>query len=121
MKTPQESEFKLIESFDNSELVYPGEIPTFNHDCIIDDIINKRIFLWLKYPDEINVVMAFSETVSLDNFAIDMMYHLLFPIVFEISPVKWEGNFSLKKPEDILLLRLACYLRQSYSDIDTTI
>lgn len=93
-KTPQESEFKLIESLNEGKLVYPKEIPTFNHDCITEDIINKRTFLWLKYPDQLILIVAFSETVSFDNFAINMMYHLLFPIIFEISPVKRENHFE---------------------------
>jgi sugar diacid utilization regulator len=80
LKTPRDNDFLLIESTDGSRPAGFPEIPVFEHDCVTEDPVNKRTFLWLKYSDQVYVVAAFAQAVSLDDYTVNILYHLLLPV-----------------------------------------
>lgn len=93
-KTPQESDFLLIESIDGSRPVSFSEIPIFEHNCVTEDRLNKRSFLWLKYPEQIYVVAAFPESVTFDDYTVNILFHLLLPVSLVKSSGKPENHFE---------------------------
>lgn len=93
-KTSQESDFQVVVSLDDTQPVHLSEIPVFERDHIIEDKSSKCSFLWLKYPEQIYVVTAFPESVSLDDYTINILYHLFLPVSLERTSSKPENRFE---------------------------
>lgn len=94
LRTPQENEFHLIDSQDGSQPAGYPEIPDFEHDCVTEDNGNQHALLWLKYPDQVVVVAAFPQAIVLDNYTVELLYHLMLPVVIDRSTHKLETRFE---------------------------
>jgi sugar diacid utilization regulator len=94
LKTPQDSDFVLIESMDNIQPAAIPEIPVFEHDHVAEDPLHKRSLLWLKYTEQVYVVAAFPETAALDYYTVNIVYHLLLPLSLLKSSDKLENRFE---------------------------
>ena len=94
LKEPQENEFRLIFSNDDSQSIDLLDIPTFEDNHAIQSTDQKTINLWLKYPEQKMVVIVFPDKALLDHYSIDMLYHLLLPVSISKSPDKPETPFE---------------------------
>ncbi|MEM5773636.1 MAG: hypothetical protein AAGU05_01445, partial [Anaerolineaceae bacterium] len=93
-KTPQDKDFQVIDSVEVDQL--PGflEIPPFEHDYVCEDNSKKHTLLWLSYPEQIYLVAAFPNPISLDRYTVNMLYHLLIPTSLMTPSHKPENPFE---------------------------
>lgn len=90
LKEPQEIDFHLIYSTYNRQPIDIIDIPDIEHDYFIQATDHESLNLWLKYPDHNLVLVVFPDNSSLDQYSIDMLYHLLLPLSFSKSTDKPE-------------------------------
>ena len=70
------------------------EIPDFKHHCISTDAANNGSFLWFEYPEQVYIVVVFAKSPALDEYAIQILYHILLPEALGVAPMKPESHLE---------------------------
>lgn len=90
IRPPDKIDFVLFYSSEDMEVVIPNSIPYFNQWHVEQNHQTGSISLWLKYPDCGYALIHFAQYVSLDNLAISILYHFIYPCFYD-------NSFSIKK------------------------